>query len=95
MKNKKKDSRKKRSLEYSKKMVKKKNNTTVQKVMVGEDEFCPTCMEWRAYDDVTGKCKICGRQIKKPGTRSRTISDEYDLKDFTNEHDEQQDTEEF
>ena len=83
---------KKRSLNSSKKIAKKDKNSTVQKVMVGEDEFCPTCMEWRAYDELTGKCKICGRQIKKTGAHPRTITEEYDLKDFTIEHDEQQDT---
>ena len=83
---------KKRPSIATKKIVKKKMNTTKQKVIVGEDEFCPTCMEWRAYDEATGKCTVCGRQIKKAGARSRTIADEYDLKDFTIEHDEQQDT---
>jgi hypothetical protein len=85
---------KKRSIKSTKKRVKKDIHTTVQKVIVGEDEFCPTCMEWRAYDEGTGKCIVCGREIKKAGARSRTITEEYDLKDFTNEHDEQQDTEE-
>jgi hypothetical protein len=72
----------------------KKSSTTVQKVMVGEDEFCPTCMEWRSFDELTGKCKVCGRIIKKTGER-RKITDEYDLKDFSNEHDEPQETNEF
>jgi len=70
---------------------KKSKVTSDKKVIVGEDEFCPTCMEWRAYDEVTGKCKVCGRQIKKTGARSRPTDEEYDLKDFTVEHDEQQD----
>jgi len=82
----------KRSLNSSKKILKKNKNSAVQKIIVGEDEFCPTCMEWRAYDELTGKCKICGRQIKKAGAHPRTINEEYDLKDFTVEHDEQQDT---
>jgi hypothetical protein len=94
MKKKVKISVKKRSLKSSKKIMKKNIYPTVQKVMVGEDEFCPTCMEWRAYDDATGKCTVCGRRIKKASARSRTITEEYDLKDFTIEHDEQQDTEE-
>jgi len=76
----------------TKKREKKDIHTKVQKVMVGEDEFCPTCMEWRVYDEATGKCTVCGRQIKKAGARSRTIDEEYDLKDFTIEHDEQQDS---
>jgi predicted amidophosphoribosyltransferase len=68
---------------------------STSKVTVGEDEFCPTCMEWRAFDETTGKCKVCGRQIKKVGARSRTITEEYDLKDFSIEHDEQQDSGEY
>jgi hypothetical protein len=72
----------------------KKNDPSVQKVMVGEDEFCPTCMEWRSFDELTGKCKVCGRIIKKTGEK-RKITDEYDLKDFSNEHDEPQETGEF
>ncbi len=82
---------KKRVIKSTKKSVKKDTHTTVQKVMVGEDEFCPTCMEWRAFDEISGKCKVCGRIIKKIGD-TRKITDEYDLKDFTIEHDEQQDT---
>lgn len=78
-----------------KKMVKKLRKKTqvksLKKVTVGEDEFCPTCMEWRPYDEFTGKCTVCGRIIKKPKD-SRKITDEYDLKDFTIEHDEQPDT---
>jgi hypothetical protein len=82
---------KKRPIKSTKKREKKDIHTTVQKVMVGEDEFCPTCMEWRAYDEISGKCKVCGRIIKKIGD-TRKITDEYDLKDFTIEHDDQQDT---
>ena len=89
MKKKVKKAEKKRQLNSSKKKAKKNIHPTVQKVMVGEDEFCPTCMEWRAYDEVTGKCMVCGCQIKRAGARSRTITEEYDLKDFTNEPDEQ------
>jgi hypothetical protein len=86
---------KKRSIESKKKKVRKDIRATVQKVLVGQDEFCPTCMEWRAYDEATGKCIVCGHQIKKAGARSRSITDEYDLKDFTIDHDEQQDTGEY
>ena len=85
---------KKKPIISTKKMVKKNMNTTVQKVIVGEDEFCPTCMEWRAYDEISGKCKVCGRIIKKIGD-TRKITDEYDLKDFSNEHDEPADSGEF
>ncbi len=72
----------------------KKSHSAIQKVMVGEDEFCPKCMEWRSFDEVTGKCKVCGCVIKKTGER-RKITDEYDLKDFSNEHDEPQESNEF
>ena len=82
---------KKKPIISKKEIVKKNMNTTVQKVIVGEDEFCPTCMEWRAFDEISGKCKVCGRIIKKIGD-TRKITDEYDLKDFTIEHDEQQET---
>ena len=85
---------KKRPSIATKKIVKKKMNTTKQKVIVGEDEFCPTCMEWRAYDEATGKCKVCGCIIKKISD-TKKITDEYDLKDFANEHDEPQETGEF
>jgi hypothetical protein len=85
---------KKRTITSSKTKMKKKVQPTVQKVMVGEDEFCPTCMEWRSYDEATGKCKVCGRLIKKIG-ETRKITDEYDLKDFSNDHDEPQETGEF
>ncbi|MCU0851549.1 MAG: hypothetical protein MUC80_09825 [Candidatus Thermoplasmatota archaeon] len=71
-----------------------KSSPSIQKMMVGEDEFCPTCMEWRSFDELTGKCTVCGRIIKKTGER-RKITDEYDLKDFSNEHDEPQETNEF
>ena len=82
---------KKRPIISKKKKEKKGIYTTGQKVIVGEDEFCPTCMEWRAFDEISGKCKVCGRIIKKVGD-ARKITDEYDLKDFTIEHDEQQET---
>lgn len=85
---------KKKQIISPKNKVKEKINLTSQKVIVGEDEFCPKCMEWRAYDEISGKCKVCGRLIKKIGG-TRKITDEYDLKDFTNDHDEPQETEEF
>ena len=31
---------------------------------VGSDEFCSNCMEWQEFDD-EGKCKVCGKVIKK------------------------------
>jgi len=86
---------KKTSLTSLKTKGKGGKETMMKKIIVGEDEFCPTCMEWRAYDDATGKCIVCGRLIKKSSARSHTITDEYDLKDFTSEHDDQQDIAEY
>lgn len=94
MKQKGKSSIRKRPRTSSKTKKKDGTKTAVQKVMVGEDEFCPKCMEWRPFDEITGKCKVCGRIIKKIG-ETRKITDEYDLKDFSNEHDEPQETSEF
>lgn len=34
------------------------------KVNVGNDEFCPKCMDWKEYDD-KGRCKVCKTLIKK------------------------------
>ncbi|MFH1101060.1 MAG: hypothetical protein V1726_03380 [Methanobacteriota archaeon] len=51
------------------------------KVAVGTDEFCPKCMEWREYDD-DGKCKVCGRSIRKGGVSGQKVSDEFDFADF-------------
>jgi predicted amidophosphoribosyltransferase len=33
-------------------------------VKVGNDEFCSNCMDWREYDE-QGRCKKCGKLIKK------------------------------
>jgi hypothetical protein len=85
---------KKQLASSSKKTEKKIQNPPVSKVTVGEDEFCPTCMEWRAFDEITGKCCVCGHVIKKIG-QARKITDEYDLKDFSNEHDEPPEPSEF
>lgn len=38
-------------------------------VKVGSDEFCSKCMEWREYDS-EGKCKVCGKVIKKMSKES-------------------------
>lgn len=94
MKKKKKPMGKKKFVKSSKAKKKKKISPSGQKLMVGEDEFCPTCMEWRQFDEMTGKCKVCGCLIKKIGERKK-ITDEYDLKDFSDEHDEPQETSEF
>jgi len=58
------------------------------KVTVGNDEFCPKCMEWREYDE-DGKCKVCGRRIKKMAVQIRKTTAEYDLNDFVAEHDDE------
>lgn len=94
MKSKAKKTLKKKPKVQGKKMGNEKVTAAVQKITVGVDEFCPNCMEWRAYDELTGRCSVCGRIIKKIGER-RKITDEYDLKDFANEHDEPQETGEF
>ncbi len=94
MKNKTKKILKKKPKNRGKKPEKGEVTTTMQKITVGVDEFCPNCMEWRAYDELTGRCSVCCRVIKKIGER-RKITDEYDLKDFANEHDEPQETGEF
>ena len=78
----------------TKKPAKKTTKSVARKVVVGEDEFCPTCMEWRPYDE-RGRCKVCGHVIKKISGEGRKITDEYDLKDFADDHEEQQDTSEF
>lgn len=95
MKKKRKTIGKKKPQKPLKRIEKTKTDATVKKVIVGEDEFCPTCMEWREYDEATGKCTVCGRVIKKSGVRARMIADEYDLKDFTVEHDESSEQGEF
>lgn len=94
MKNKTKKILKKKPKDKGKKLKNRRVVATVQKITVGVDEFCPNCMEWRAYDELTGRCSVCGRVIKKIGERKK-ITDEYDLKDFANEHDEPQETGEF
>ena len=83
---------KKPSIKTSK--IKARHTEKAEKVIVGQDEFCPTCMEWRTFDESTGKCNVCGCIIKKVGEQ-RKITDEYDLKDFVGEQDEPQETEEF
>jgi hypothetical protein len=77
-----------------KKMVTKTTKPVARKVVVGEDEFCPTCMEWRSYDE-RGRCKVCGHIIKKIAGEGKKITDEYDLKDFADDHEEQPDSSEF
>ena len=57
-------------------------------VKVGEDEFCTTCMEWRAYDK-DGKCVVCGKVLVRPKTEKKSESyAEYEREDFESENDE-------
>jgi len=72
----------------------KTTKPSARKVVVGEDEFCPTCMEWRSYDE-HGRCIVCRHIIKKLAGEGRKITDEYDLKDFVDDHEEQTDSNEF
>ena len=44
------------------KSQKKKTNDETAKIIVGTDDFCSNCMEWREYDE-NGKCKVCGKLI--------------------------------
>ena len=56
---------------------KTKKETT--KITVGTDEFCSNCMEWREYNN-DGKCKVCGKLIKKTIQHTRKINyDEYEI----------------
>ena len=72
----------------------RRESSSTNKITVGADEFCPTCMEWRTYDEVTEKCVVCGCRIKRISER-RKITDEYDLRDFAHESDEPPETGEF
>jgi len=39
---------------------------------VGVDEFCSNCMDWCEFDE-EGKCKKCGKLIKKNAKGSKNI----------------------
>jgi hypothetical protein len=58
------------------------------KISVGNDEFCPSCMEWREYDE-EGRCKKCRRLIKKGVSEAHKTTDEFDLHDFDGESGEE------
>lgn len=62
----------------------------MKKLTVGTDDFCPKCMDWREVDEA-GKCKVCGCHIKKQSHGSKS-SLEYDLSDFTPDHEEERDS---
>ncbi|MEM0467496.1 MAG: hypothetical protein QXL17_05890 [Candidatus Thermoplasmatota archaeon] len=56
------------------------------KVTVGNDEFCPNCMDWKEYDD-EGRCKVCKKLIKKKQQTNKY--EEYKIEDSTFESDEE------
>jgi hypothetical protein len=61
---------------------------------VGRDEFCMNCMEWREYDE-EGKCKKCGKLIKKQSKNAHRDSyDEYKSEGPSYEMDEDTSNEE-
>lgn len=69
----------------------RKEKKKEKRVTVGTDEFCLDCMEWREYDE-EGKCKVCGKLIKKPDRPTqRTKYDEYELDNEFEEIEEQGD----
>lgn len=73
----------------TKKQKKTPTKTFVKKIAVGSDEFCSNCMEWREYDE-EGKCKVCGKQIKKKQAPSQKINyDEYRIEGIADEIDEE------
>ena len=59
-------------------------------IKIGEDEFCTKCMEWQEYTE-DGKCKVCGKIIKK--VRESKIRDSYD--EYKTEDVEIDDVEEY
>jgi hypothetical protein len=65
----------------------------MKKLTVGTDDFCQKCMDWREIDEA-GNCKTCGCRIKKQSRASKS-SIEYDLSDFTPEHEEEQSSGEY
>jgi len=62
----------------------------MKKLTVGTDDYCQKCMDWREVDEA-GNCKICGCHIKKSSNASKS-SVEYDLSDFTPDHEEERDS---
>jgi len=50
-------------------------------VEVGADEFCLTCMEWRACDE-HGRCIVCGTIIRKNEKRDAPGYGDESSKDF-------------
>ena len=65
------------------------------KITVGLDDFCSNCMEWREYDE-EGKCKKCGKLIKKEQVSTGKDSySEYETEDPTYENDEQIESDDY
>lgn len=61
-------------------------------VKVGLDDFCSQCMEWQEYDE-QGKCKVCGKLIKKmPKKTTHPDSTEYTKESPEFELDDEPDT---
>jgi hypothetical protein len=70
-----------------KKSMKVKKIVKKEPITVGNDEFCPHCMDWCEYDEM-GKCKKCRKLIKKMMSSGQKITDEFDFTDFSSEHGE-------
>jgi len=75
------------------KKKKKEKKRTKKRISVGKDEFCSKCMEWREYDE-DGRCKICGKHIKKIQTHKANY-DEYRIEGVADEIDEEMTESEF
>jgi len=64
-------------------------------IKVGSDEFCSNCMEWREFDK-EGKCKKCGKVIKKGCSSSKKDGyDQYKSETPSFEIEEENETDEF
>ena len=60
-------------------MTEEKEKKEKGKISVGNDDFCSNCMELREYDE-EGKCKVCGKLIKKEKSKSeKTSYDNYGI----------------
>ena len=70
--------------------LKQKNEETT-KTVVGADEFCSTCMEWREYDE-EGRCKVCGKLIKKTTRQNKANYDDYGIDGVSDANDTYEDT---
>jgi len=65
----------------------KKKKTEAEKISIGSDEFCLNCMEWREFDE-EGRCKICGKLVKKePSSGQRKKDNEFGIDGSSDESD--------